>query len=231
LGAPLLRGLSREERARVLKAAASRRLRSGEALFHQDDPANALHLVLEGRIRLTQVTAEGREVIVRLAGPGAVFAAIAVLEGTTYPFDATATQASRLQSWERGVLRELFRHIPRLEQNVTAIVASHSREMLDRLRELSTEPVPQRLVRTLLRLAESDGRPQAEGVLVDGITRLELAELSGTTLFSVSRLLSEWQAQRLVQCGRGRVLIRDRRGLERLRRVPPGSAPRDPTAV
>jgi len=208
----LLANLSEAERRQVLRAGSVRRLDKGDVLFHQGDPAEALFVVEDGRVKMTQLGADGQEVIVRTAAAGEMFAAIAVLDGKTYPFGAAALPEARLRVFPRAVLHALFRASPTLQANVLSVVGSHSREMLDRVREMATEPVPQRLARALLRLLPEDGGPQE----VQGLSRQDLADMTGTTLYTVSRVLSEWQAAGVVVAGRGRVAVRQRVRLEAL---------------
>jgi CRP-like cAMP-binding protein len=206
---PLLRGLSPEEQREALSRAIARRLAKGQVLFRQDEPAEALFLVETGRLKLTQVTADGQPVTVRFTGPGELCAAIAVLDGKTYPFSAAAVETSMVRLWTRAVLRELLRRWPVFESNLLEVVGTHSREMLDRFRELATEAVPQRIARALLRLARLGGRPGADGgILIERLTQQDLAELTATTIYTVSRVLSAWEAEGLVRKGRGRLVIR-----------------------
>ncbi len=213
---PLLNGLSAVARRAVVAEARRHSLAQGEALFRQDEPAQALFAVETGRLKLTQLTAEGREVIVRIVGRGEVFAAMAVLDGKAYPFSASAVEESRVLAWSRGRLPDLFRAHPQLQANVLSVIGAHARETLDRFRELATEPVAQRLARALLRLLPLGDPCCEDGVFLEGITQQQLADISATTLFTVSRVLSQWESQGLLTRGRGRVRIRSRRQLSQL---------------
>lgn len=208
-----------EERERILAAGAPRVLRSGEVLFQEGEPAAALYLVEAGRIKLTQLTADGQEVIMRYLAPGDAFAAVALFERSTYPVSARATERTRVRGWSREVLPGLVREHPRFEANLLRIVSSHTREALSRVRELATETVAQRLARTLLRLGSQIGRDVDGGVLIERMTQQEIAEIAGTTLYTVSRTLAEWADQGIVEVGRLRYLICDP---ERLARVAEG---------
>ena len=222
--APLLAGLAGPELDAILAAADSRSVAGGYTLFGQGEPAEALHLVAAGRFKLTQLTSAGDELIVRVAGPGDAFAAIAVLDGRAYPFSAVALEPSRVVSWPRRRLPGLLRQWPRLESNVMRLVGEHAREALDRFREVATEPVPQRIARALLRLARSQGAAP-EGLRVERITHREIAEMAATTLYTVSRTLSEWEAQGIVEARRGRVLIRAPARLAQVAGIDPAGSP------
>ncbi len=206
--AALLEGLSGGAREDVVARGTARRLAAGRTLFREGDPAAALFVVLAGRMKLTQVGAEGNEVILRFAGPGEAVAALALFEGATYPVTARAVGESRVLAWPREVLTDLFRRHPQLAINAMKLLSERLREVQERFRELATERVAQRIARALLRLARQAGRKTEGGVLIDLLlSRRDLAEMTGTTLFTVSRVLSEWEAKGILGGGRTRVLI------------------------
>jgi CRP-like cAMP-binding protein len=90
------------------------------------------------------------------------------------------------------------------------VIARHYRRLLDRYQELATERVEQRVARALLRLARQVGQKEEDGILINlPLSREDLAEMIGTTLYTVSRILSRWEHQGLVKTGRERVLIRN----------------------
>src|SRR5689334_5329313 len=103
----LFQGFAPGEAEAVLDAGAPQVLRRGEVLFREGEPASALYVVEAGRIKLTQLTAGGQEVIMRYLAPGDAFAAVALLERSTYPVTAQATERTRVRAWIREVLPEL----------------------------------------------------------------------------------------------------------------------------
>ncbi|HET9227844.1 MAG TPA: Crp/Fnr family transcriptional regulator [Thermoanaerobaculia bacterium] len=221
----LFEGFAPAESERVLAAAAPRVLRKGEVLFREGEPAAALYLVESGRIKLTQLTGEGGDVIMRYLAPGDAFAAVALFERSTYPVTARATERTRVRAWPREVLPGVVREHPRFEANLLRIVSSHTREALSRVRELATEPVAQRLARALLRLAKQIGRGEADGsVVVERITQQEIAEISGASLYTVSRTLADWEKEKIVETGRQRFRIRDEAALARISEPGPTSS-------
>lgn len=206
--APSLAELSPEQRERMAASAGIHTAAARETLFRQGEAATAFFFLTDGRVKLTQVSPEGQELVVRFIAPGQIFAAIALLPDRTYPVTAQAAVASRMLRWRDSGLRELTHAIPRLMQIAGEAMADHMEEVTGRLREVSTERVAQRLSRTLLRLAEQIGQTTDKGVLLDlPLSRQELAEMTGTTLYTVSRLLSRWEAEGLVSTGRERVVL------------------------
>lgn len=212
-------GLTDSERQVWLSAARLQEYRRGQVIVRQGEPADVFYLVEGGFLKLAQVTAEGQELIVRLVGPSEPFAGIVALKTACYPVSATAMEPTRLRAWSRDVLGGLLDRFPIVRTNIMREIASHMAEALTRVRELSTERVGQRLAHTLLRLMRQCGRPTAEGTLIaHTLTRQELAELVGTTLYTVSRLLSQWETDGVIRTSGRRLIVPSPRRLDELAR-------------
>lgn len=180
----------------------------------QGDPAVSAYLIEKGRVRLSQVTPEGQQVLLRVIGPGNMFGTVALSRIEVYPVSAEAAEECTVLVWPRRLLVSLVEQMPKLALNAIEMMAGHVQEFQDRFRELATQRVERRLARTLLRLASQAGKKTDEGILIDlALTRQDLAEMTGTTLYTVSRILSQWETQGLVRSGRERVVIRWPHGL------------------
>lgn len=180
----------------------------GERLFLEEDPADRVGVVLAGRLKLVQLSPDGREVILRLVGPGELFGAVALFEGAVYPASAIVMADVELLLWTGEALRAAMLDVPVLALNALRLLSVRLGRMQDRVRELATERVERRIARTLLRLIRHAGRRTAEGVEIDmRVTRQEIAELTGTTVFSVSRVLSVWEAVGMVRAGRQQIVV------------------------
>lgn len=211
---PLFKELKPGELELALGSAHRRKAAAGEFVYQQGDPAGTFYLLLEGRIRMLQVTPEGQQVILRFVTPGEAFGVIAALSESEYPAAAEAVEDSAVLAWDQAGMHLLMEAAPGIALNALRILAGRVREFQDRVRELSTEKVERRIARTLLRLASQTGRRVPEGVLIDmALSRQDLAEMSGTTLYTVSRTLSQWEAQGVVRSGRERVVICKPHGL------------------
>ncbi|MHB8194207.1 MAG: Crp/Fnr family transcriptional regulator [Bellilinea sp.] len=211
---PFFSGLTPVEIDRVRSAGRRQKLPAGAFFFRQGDPAEAAYVLETGRVFLTQVTPEGQQVLLRVIGPGNMFGAVAVAQIEEYPVTAEAAEDCTALVWPKTVLMGLIEQMPKLALNAMRVMADHVQEFQDRFRELATQRVERRLARTLLRLASQAGKKTDEGVLIDlALTRQDLAEMTGTTLYTVSRILSQWETQGLVRSGRERVTIRFPHGL------------------
>lgn len=205
----LFRNLAQLERERVVAAAQFKDYRRDAFLFFQDDPANTFYLLLEGQIKLTQLTPEGQQVIHHIVTPGEVFAVVAVLSEAPFPVTAQAIEDCKLLGWTQTAIQGLMGRYPSLSINAIRILARHICEFQDRFREIATERVERRIARALLRLANQSGVKTSEGVRIDfPLTRQDLADMTGTTLYTASRTLSQWERQGIVKSKREQVIIR-----------------------
>jgi CRP-like cAMP-binding protein len=210
-------GLTDDERQMWLEASIARDWKRGQAVARQGEPAHAFYLVETGLLKLVQLTPDGREVIVRFVGPAEPFGGVVALDKTSYPITALAVEASRLRAWPRETLGPLLQRYPQVRMNIMREMATHMTDALTRVRELTTARVGQRLAHTLLRLMRQCGRETPDGVLIaHSLTRQELAELTGTTLYTVSRTLSKWESAGILQTANRRLLVRSPRQLEAL---------------
>jgi len=210
----LFQAMAPSEAHTILAAGIRRALRKGQVLIRQAEPASAFFLIERGYLKLTQLTPEGKEVIVRFAGPWDPVAAVAALGATPYPVTATACDAVDLVVWPRPVLADLLGRYPELKTNILREMTAHMDDALTRLRELTTLKVGQRLAHTLLRLtAPTTTSGSGRLAVPHSLTRQELAELTGTTLFTVSRILTDWEAAGLVRSSRARIEVLEAEGL------------------
>jgi CRP-like cAMP-binding protein len=194
-----------------------RAVEEGSFFFMQGDEARYMYVLTLGRVKLTQIAADGQQVGMHMVGPGEMFAGIAVLDPKKgYPVNAEALEDSSALAWDGKDLRELAGRYPALSFEIMAVMRSHIEEMHARYRELSTERVEQRVARALLRLTMQMGTKLQDGGIEIALSRQDLAEMSGTTIFSASRILSEWERQGLIETGRERVVIRQPHGLVKI---------------
>lgn len=211
---PLFRELSAAQIGEMLRAGRPRKVARDAFLFQQGEPAAALYLLLTGRMRIQQVTPEGQQVLLRVITPGEMFGGITLLKEALFPASARAVEECTALGWDLDTMIQLMEQHPRLALNALGLLAARLETLQERYRELATERVERRVARTLLRLTRQTGRRVAEGVLIDfPLSREDLAEMTGATLYTVSRILSGWERQGLIESGRQRILIRRPHGL------------------
>jgi CRP-like cAMP-binding protein len=179
-----------------------------EPLFLEGEPAQAFHLVARGKIKVVQSSPDGQEVLLHVFERGGIIGALPTIDEGTYPASAislepavtyfvTAADFSDFMLDHPSITRSLLRFATRMLQS------SHRR-----LRELATERVERRVARSLARLASQLGVEQDDEIVIQApLSRQDLADMSGTTLFTISRTLKEWQRQGIVRAGRKKVVI------------------------
>lgn len=207
---PLFEKMSAVALDDVLKTATSRRYPAGTNVFEQGQLAEQFFVLLHGRLRVTQVTGEGQQLTIRMVNPGDLFGIAKALRRTDYPGTATAVTESVALSWPMAEWSGLLERHPSLAVNAMQTMGSRLLEAQTRLRELSTEEVERRVAHAVLRLANQAGTKEKNGVRIDfPISKQDIAEMTGTTLHTVSRILTAWEAAGLIEGGRQKLLICD----------------------
>jgi CRP-like cAMP-binding protein len=207
---PLFRDLSREQTKDILGPAASRRYAKGAHVFEQDSQAEHFFLLLNGHLRVTRVTPDGQQVVVRYIVPGDIFGIAMAIGRDTYPATAAAIVESLALVWPSATWPALVAKYPVLAAGTMQALGNRLQEVQARVVEMSTEEVERRVAHALLRLARQSGRKTEHGIEIDfPITRQDVAEMTGTTLHTVSRILSAWEGRGLVEGGRQKIVLTD----------------------
>lgn len=199
----------------VLDASTPRSVEEDGFFFMQGDPATHAYVLVQGRVKMIQITPTGQQITMRIMTPGQTYGGIALLNPRAgYPATAQAVQDSIALAWDTDHLRNLVEKDPSISLNVMGLMHGYISELQERHKALVTERVEQRIARILLKLAAQSGKKIDDGVLIDlPITRQDIAEMSGTTLYTVSRTLNEWERSGLLEIGRERVVICEPHGL------------------
>ena len=201
----------------VLDAATVRRFSRDDFIIRQGDPAAAFGVMTCGMAKLTQLSADGHQIVIRYIKAGQEFGLIAALNEFDYPLSIHAVSECELLCWQSTVLASLMQRHFTICLNALRVMVIRNQQRQQRYLELANERVEQRLARSVLQLGNHLGKP-CEGNILIGIpiTREDLAELIGTTLFTVSRTLKQWEQKGLVSIGRERIAIVDSAGLEEI---------------
>src|SRR6188508_937964 len=207
---PLFAGLDGVELDAILSEARSARYAKNSAVFEQGGDAHSFFVLLHGHVRASKTTPAGQQVVMRYVTPGEIFGVAKAMGLTKYPATATAVDDSVVLAWPSAACPPLVAQHPALAANALQTVGSRLQEAHTRVVEMSTEQVERRVAHALLRLAKQAGRRVEEGVQIDfPISRQDVAEMTGTTLHTVSRIISAWEEQGWVDGGRQRIVIRN----------------------
>jgi CRP/FNR family transcriptional regulator, nitrogen oxide reductase regulator len=212
---PVFAGLELEALDDILAGAHARHYAKGVPVFSQNETAHSYFLLLHGRLRVTQVTPQGDQIVVRFVSPGDLFGVATAIGRDTYPGTATAIVDSLALLWPSTTWPELMARHPALAGNAMRMIGGRLQEAHQRLREISTEDVERRVAHAVLKLAGETGQKSPSGTLIDfPLSRQDIAEMTATTLHTVSRIMSAWEAAGITAGGRQRIAIRDRARLQ-----------------
>lgn len=204
----LLAGLTEADIRAVLAVAAAREYPSGAVLCRQGDPAGAMFMLADGRVRFARGTSQGRDVLLRWLCPGECFGLASLVPGAVeYMGTAVTAGRSRVWTWESDAIRSAARTHPRLAENALRIALHYLEEFGERHVSLLSRTAQQRVGRALTHMAATAGRVLPGGVEIE-ISNHDLAALADVGLFTVSRQLQRWERDGHLVKKRKRVLIR-----------------------
>src|SRR5215475_11630056 len=217
---PVFAGLEPEALDDILAGAHARHYAKGVPVFSQNEVAHSYFLLLHGRLRVTQVTPHGEQIVVRFVSPGDLFGVAMAIGRDTYPGTATAIVDSLALLWSSATWPQLMGRHPVLAGNAMRMIGGRLQEAHQRLREISTEDAERRVAHAVLKLADEAGQKSPAGTLIDfPLSRQDIAEMTATTLHTVSRIISAWEAAGIIEGGRQRIAVRDH---SRLRTIADG---------
>ncbi len=212
---PLFDGLRHEEISRVHTLGRREPVAEGQWLFREGERADTLFLLGSGRVRIVQKAPGDRQVVVHLVAPGEVFGCSALTPGCRYAGSAEVVAAGCVERFDAEAVHTMDLEFPEIARNALRVLAARMRALEARYRACVASRVETRLAETLVGLAASCAVPDPQGGLriAMRLSRQDLAELAGTTMFTVSRTLAAWEQRGLVDVGRHRVRVVDLAGL------------------
>lgn len=228
----LFKDLKEAELKTLCHAASLQTFSKDRFLFHENDPANKIYVLVKGIIHLSQLTPKGQQVIMHYLSPGDEVGILALFPAQVYPVTAVAATDCFILSWSSETLSALIKQFPQLALNALQMMTERFILLQNQYRQLATERVEQRIARTLLQIAAKTGKPANNGVrLTPPPSRQQIAEMTGTTLYTVSRICSQWEKDDLVQTNRRSLLLKNRDALQKIAEggfIPLASSPTQP---
>jgi CRP-like cAMP-binding protein len=211
----LFAGLEAADRVDLATRLRRRRYARGEPLFLRGDPGSFLYVIERGRVKIALSSADGKEMILVLLGPGDFFGELALLDGGQRSADAVVVEDAELLLLGREDFLRCVESRPRIALHLLAVLSRRLRSTDQLVHDAAFFDVPGRLASALLRLGETLGQPAADGVLISRrLTQLELAEMIGSSRESVNKWLSFYQRQGFIRMERGLITIVRREALQ-----------------
>ena len=211
----LLRGLKRQEIDLIMAAARVRRVPAKSVVTYQGEPADHLLLLWKGRARYFFETPNGKKLIMMWITPGHTFGGAALLpRPSTYLLSTETVRDSLLLVWDGTTIRGFARRFPQLLENAAGTAVDYLSWYIAAHAALCSQSARQRLASVLLGCTASMGERVSGGLEFD-ITNEELANAANITLYTASRILSQWQRTGAISKRRGKIVVRSTQRLFR----------------
>ncbi|MFI5394333.1 MAG: Crp/Fnr family transcriptional regulator [Candidatus Binatia bacterium] len=220
---PLFRGLGPSELAAVDQAAENHEVERARHFFEDGGHGDTVYLLRHGCVKIIQAVPRDTRVLLRVVGPGELFGAMGDLGDQLRPVSAQALCWCQALSWNRTVIGRFMKTYPVIALNALSELEDQLFDLQSRYQGLAAERVERRIARTLIRLAGHAGHETQDGLLIDlPLSRQDLATMTGTTLWTVSRILSAWERNGVIASGGQKVAILQPGGLLAMAREPTG---------
>jgi CRP/FNR family transcriptional regulator len=221
-GTALFSGLSAEELRALAARTVRKRFKTGDLLFSEGEPCHGLHVIATGKVRIFKTSASGREQVLAVNLPGESVAELPVFDGGEYPASALAIEETEIAFISQRDFHAYCLEHPQVALKVLSVVGARLRRLVGIIEELSFTTIRQRLVSTLIRLAESQGTKTTSGIEFQlPATHQELANQLGTVRELISRNLMRLQAEGLLEVDARRIVVKDMKGLGALLETAP----------
>lgn len=209
-GLPPFSRLDRPQIREILDSAVSRRYEEGTPIFNEGHEADRFFLLLDGYLRVVRTTPGGDQIIVLHISPGQLFGIAPALQRDTYPASAIAAAESIALSWPVQLWREFTAKYPGFATESYKTLGQRLGQIQETLTEMATQAVEKRVASALLRMVNQSGRKTEVGIeIAFPVTRQNISDMTGTTLHTVSRLLSAWEREGIVESTRKHITVTD----------------------
>lgn len=180
----------------------------GHTIYNQDQPSTAIYLVIEGKVKVSRLADDGRQVVVDIYQPDEFFGESAFVGAVTRAEQATALESCKLMAWSTADIEDVISKRPRLAVALVQIFVQRTMEFADRIESFSADNIAQRLARTLLRFSDRLGNRQEDGSVSMGpVTHELLSQYVGTSREIVTHYMNQFRKQGYLQYSRKGMLV------------------------
>ena len=203
---PLFKGLNTPELEGLAMILTDQSFKRGQHIFSEGDNGVGFYVVISGKVKIYKLSAEGKEQILHIFGPGEPFAEVAVFAGANFPANALAIEASRIFFFPRSSFITLIKDNPALAMNMMAELSLRLKKFAHMIESLSLKEVPGRLANHILLLADEQNNASQ---ITLGLAKSHLASLLGTIPETLSRILTKMSNQKLIESQGSTITILD----------------------
>jgi CRP/FNR family transcriptional regulator len=207
---PFFAGLSERDWEKVVDLFGERQYQRDDYIFLEGEAPEALFIIRTGKVKVLRHSTDGKDVVLRVCGPGNLLGTVAVFDGGGYPGTAQVIENCVALVIARNDCLTLVNRFPVFALAVIADLGTRLRSSAEQIRSLAVERVEQRIARVLLKLAESAGSDAPEGRIIEmPLTRQDVADMTGTTVETAIRVMSKFRRLELIRTRRGKVVLVD----------------------
>ena len=208
----LFEGIPSSVCTNILSTARPMDIRSRQVIYFAGDQIEQIFMLTSGRVKITQFSERGTEVILRLCIPGELISELALVPGSRHSSTAQAAQDCEVLAWDSATFEAALERTPLLRRNAKRILEQRLEELERRFCEVSTETVAPRLAHGLARLLDQIGRQVNSHVEIN-VSQEALAQMTSMASFTVCRILTNWENQGLVKLRREVIEVHNVAGL------------------
>jgi CRP/FNR family cyclic AMP-dependent transcriptional regulator len=182
--------------------------RKGQVIYSPQSPSKSIYLVSVGKVGISRIAEDGREILLEIVRPDELFGESAFLDVSPRSEQATALENTMLMSWAASHLEDLVMQRPRLAVALLQIFAQRNAEFTHRIESLSTDNIERRLARSLIRFSERLGTPEEDGsVRMMPFTHELLSRYVGTSREVVTQYMNRFRKQGYVSYSRNGIRL------------------------
>ncbi len=196
----------------ILSTARTMDFRSRQVIYFAGDQIEQIFLLTSGRVKITQFSERGTEVILRLGIPGELISELALVPGSRHSSTAQAAQDCEVLAWDSATFEAAVERTPLLRRNAKRILEQRLEELERRFCEVSTETVAPRLAHGLVRLLDQIGLKVNSHVEIN-VSQEALAQMTSMASFTVCRILTNWENQGFLKLRREVIEVHNVPGL------------------
>ena len=212
---PVFRKLSPGDLHTIAQAAVVRRYEKGQLIFEQEAPSDAFYTIASGRVKISKMLPNGKDLILEIFGTGDPLGAVAAYDGRPFPASAVALEDTVCVVIPRATFFHLLEEHPSLVRGLMLGMTIRLVELTNRLAQLSGTRIEPRFARLFLKLAGEMGRAERGGTFIPlALSRQELADMTGTTIETGIRIMSRWGKEDIVRTEKDGFVVLDRPTLE-----------------
>lgn len=214
---PFFSQLSQDEIADLAERSVPRHFGSDQVIFHLGDPGGLLYIITDGKVKISNSTADGQEALLAILGTGDFFGELALLDDSPRSATAEAIEPTETLTLHREEFVRFLHQNPDFAYHVMHTLAKRIRHLNDQISDVFFLDLNGRLARTLLNLAERHGRPLENGTLIDiSLTQTDLAEMTGATRVSINKTLGRFRRAKWVRLKGRHLILEDEQALRNL---------------